>query len=71
MSSLLKKVSVEMIEIILENAFEWLVVVDNEGIIIYINDNYCRFLEVERDKAIVTQVTNVIENTRMRLVAGS
>ncbi|MDX8345307.1 sigma-54 interaction domain-containing protein [Rossellomorea sp. YZS02] len=71
MSSLLKKVSVEMIEIILENAFEWLVVVDNEGIIIYINDNYCRFLEVERDKAIGKHVTNVIENTRMHLVAGS
>ncbi|MBW3114792.1 sigma 54-interacting transcriptional regulator [Bacillus sp. MCCB 382] len=71
MSSLLKKVSVEMIEIILENAFEWLVVVDNEGIIIYINDNYCRFLEVERDKAIGAHVTNVIENTRMHLVAGS
>ncbi len=69
MSSLLKKVSVEMIEIILENAFEWLVVVDNQGTIIYINDNYCRFLEVERDKAIGAHVTNVIENTRMHLVA--
>ncbi len=31
MSSLLKSVSVEMIEIILENAFEWLVVVDEGG----------------------------------------
>lgn len=71
MSSLLKKVSVEMIEIILENAFEWLVVVDNEGTIIYINDNYCRFLEVERDKAIGSHVTNVIENTRMHIVADS
>ncbi|BCB05338.1 sigma-54 interaction domain-containing protein [Bacillus sp. KH172YL63] len=69
MSSLLKKVSVEMIEIILENAFEWLVVVDSEGDIIYINDNYCKFLEVEREKAIGTHVTNVIENTRMHLVA--
>ncbi|MGM0830097.1 MAG: sigma-54 interaction domain-containing protein [Bacillota bacterium] len=69
--SLLKKVSVEMIEIILENAFEWLVVVDNEGTIIYINDNYCHFLEVVRDKAIGSHVTNVIENTRMHIVAGS
>ncbi|CAN7253319.1 sigma-54 interaction domain-containing protein [Rossellomorea sp. LjRoot5] len=71
MSSLLKKVSVDMIEIILENAFEWLVVVDDEGIIIYINDNYCRFLEVEREKAIGAHVTNVIENTRMHIVAES
>ncbi|MGG3914938.1 sigma-54 interaction domain-containing protein [Rossellomorea vietnamensis] len=71
MSSLLKKVSVDMIEIILENAFEWLVVVDDEGIIIYINDNYCHFLEVERNQAIGSHVTNVIENTRMHIVAES
>jgi transcriptional regulator with PAS, ATPase and Fis domain len=71
MSSLLKKVSAEMIEIILENAFEWLVVVDKEGHIIYINENYCKFLEVDRDKAIGTHVTNVIENTRMHKVVES
>jgi transcriptional regulator with PAS, ATPase and Fis domain len=71
MSSLLKKVSVEMIEIILENAFEWLVVVDNDGRIIYINENYCKFLEVDRNKAIGSPVTNVIENTRMHKVVES
>jgi PAS domain S-box-containing protein len=71
MSSLLKKVSAEMIEIILENAFEWLVVVDKEGHIIYINENYCKFLEVDRDKAIGAHVTNVIENTRMHKVVES
>ncbi|NQD66761.1 sigma 54-interacting transcriptional regulator [Bacillus haikouensis] len=71
MSSLLKKVSVEMIEIILENAFEWLVVVDNDGRIIYINENYCKFLEVDREKAIGSHVTNVIENTRMHKVVES
>jgi transcriptional regulator with PAS, ATPase and Fis domain len=71
MSSLLKKVSVEMIEIILENAFEWLVVVDNDGRIIYINENYCKFLEVDRNKAIGSHVTNVIENTRMHKVVES
>ncbi len=71
LSSLLKKVSVEMIEIILENAFEWLVVVDGEGIIIYMNDSYCRFLEVDREIAVGSHVTNVIENTRMHIVANS
>ncbi len=71
MSSLLKKVSVEMIEKILENAFEWLVVVDKDGTIIYMNDNYCRFLQVNREKAIGSHVTNVIENTRMHIVADS
>ncbi|WP_231893414.1 sigma-54 interaction domain-containing protein [Rossellomorea aquimaris] len=60
-----------MIEIILENAFEWLVVVDGEGIIIYMNDSYCRFLEVDREIAVGSHVTNVIENTRMHIVANS
>ncbi|MDW4527740.1 AAA family ATPase [Rossellomorea marisflavi] len=71
MSSLLKSVSVEMIEIILENAFEWLVVVDEGGTIIYMNDSYCRFLEVERERAVGSHVTEIIENTRMHIVAAT
>ncbi|MCP3741083.1 sigma-54 interaction domain-containing protein [Rossellomorea sp. BNER] len=71
MNSLLSKVSIEMVEKILEIAYEWLVVVDNEGYIIYINASYCRFLEVDRKEAIGKHVTEVIENTRMHLVASS
>ncbi|WP_421383588.1 sigma-54 interaction domain-containing protein [Bacillus salacetis] len=71
MKSLLGHVSTDMIETILENAFEWLVVVDDTGRIIFINQNYCEFLEVDRDQAIGTHVTEVIENTRMHIVANT
>ncbi|TYS14093.1 AAA family ATPase [Rossellomorea vietnamensis] len=69
MKSLLGNVSVDMIETILENAFEWLVVVDDIGRILFINQNYCEFLEVDRDQAVGKHVTEVIENTRMHIVA--
>lgn len=69
MKSLLRNVSVDMIETILENAFEWLVVVDDTGRIIFMNQSYCDFLEVDREKAIGIHVTEVIENTRMHIVA--
>ncbi|MDQ0413070.1 sigma-54 interaction domain-containing protein [Mesobacillus stamsii] len=59
----------DIMEIIVENAFEWLVVVDQEGRIIYINHNYCEFLEVNREETIGRHVTQVIENTRMHIVA--
>ncbi|WP_409252899.1 sigma-54 interaction domain-containing protein [Bacillus sp. SCS-153A] len=69
MKSLLGNVSIDMIETILENAFEWLVVVDDTGRIIFMNQSYCDFLEVDREKAIGIHVTEVIENTRMHIVA--
>lgn len=37
---------------ILENAFQWFVVVDKDCRILYINEDYCRFLEISRDLAI-------------------
>ncbi|MGM0846587.1 MAG: sigma-54 interaction domain-containing protein [Bacillota bacterium] len=69
MKSLLGHVSIDMIETILENAFEWLVVVDDIGRILFINQNYCEFLEVDRGQAVGKHVTEVIENTRMHIVA--
>ena len=39
MKSLLGHVSIDMIETILENAFEWLVVVDDTGRIIFMNQD--------------------------------
>lgn len=65
----LSKLSVDTIETIVENAFEWLVVVDREGLITYINKNYCEFLDVNRDEVIGLHVSKVIENSRMHIVA--
>lgn len=53
---------------ILENAFQWFVVVDKDCRILYINEDYCRFLEVHRDQAIGQPVEEVIENTKMHEV---
>lgn len=69
MNTNLLHIPVDIIETIIENAFEWLVVVDREGRIIYINHNYCEFLEVNREETIGRHVTEVIENTRMHIVA--
>ncbi|UYZ21126.1 sigma-54 interaction domain-containing protein [Mesobacillus jeotgali] len=69
MNTKLLHIPADIIETIVENAFEWLVVVDREGGIIYINHNYCEFLEVNREETIGRHVTEVIENTRMHIVA--
>lgn len=67
----LSKLSVDTIETIVENAFEWLVVVDREGLITYINKNYCEFLGVNRDEVFGVHVSKVIENSRMHIVAST
>ncbi|MGY3715330.1 sigma-54 interaction domain-containing protein [Sutcliffiella cohnii] len=61
----------EMIDTIIANAFEGIVVVDEKGYIVYMNESYSNFVEVENDVAIGKHVTEVIENTRMHLVVQS
>ena len=53
---------------ILETAFQWFVVVDKDSRIMYINEDYCNFLEVDREEAIGKPVNEVIENTQMHEV---
>ncbi|MFF2446951.1 sigma-54 interaction domain-containing protein [Neobacillus sp. NPDC058068] len=48
---------------------ERIVVVDRDGIILYINEAYCEFLGTTVEKAINRPVQDVIENTRMHIVA--
>ncbi|KON86675.1 transcriptional regulator [Sporosarcina globispora] len=69
MKSALFDLPVQIVETIVENAFGWLVVVNKEGTIIYINKNYCDFLEVEREQVLGKHVSGVIENSRMHIVA--
>ncbi|MCA1037855.1 sigma 54-interacting transcriptional regulator [Bacillus infantis] len=71
MNKTLMELPYEILETIVENAFGWLVVVDKEGKIIYINRNYCEFIGCERDEVIGRDVTGVIENTRMHIVAST
>lgn len=71
MKSVLQQLPESVLAQILENAFQWFVVVDKNSRILYINEDYCRFLEVPRDQAIGKPVDEVIENTKMHEVIKS
>lgn len=68
MEDWIRKLSTPVIEQILETAFFWFVLVDRNARILYINEEYCNFLEVKREEAIGKPVTEVIENSEMHLV---
>jgi transcriptional regulator with PAS, ATPase and Fis domain len=59
----------KLLETILESAYERIVVVDAQGYITMINQTYADFLGIKREEAIGRHVTEVIENTRMHIVA--
>ncbi|MFC0522877.1 sigma-54 interaction domain-containing protein [Pontibacillus salicampi] len=61
----------ELFQTFFESGSFCIVVVDEKGVISYINDSYCRFLKINKHEAIGTHVTKVIENTRMHLVVES
>ncbi|MCE7793326.1 sigma 54-interacting transcriptional regulator [Salipaludibacillus sp. CUR1] len=56
-------------ETIIEFAHDGIVMVDREGFITMINQEYADFLEVDADEVTGKHVTDIIENTRMHLVA--
>ncbi|MCX7781310.1 MAG: sigma-54-dependent Fis family transcriptional regulator [Negativicutes bacterium] len=57
------------LESAMESIFECIVVVDKDGFITMLNRAYCEFLGVEAKDVIGKHVTEVIENTRMHIVA--
>ncbi|MFB4164273.1 sigma-54 interaction domain-containing protein [Alteribacillus sp. JSM 102045] len=57
-----------LLDVALESAYDGIVIVDCNGKIQYMSNNYCRFLDVDRNKVMGEHVTNVIENTKMHLV---
>ncbi|MDC3413768.1 sigma 54-interacting transcriptional regulator [Aquibacillus sp. 3ASR75-11] len=61
----------EIFETVFENAYHCFVVVDGQGLITYMNNTYCEFLGVDKKDVIGKHVTDVIENTRMHIVAHS
>ncbi len=58
----------EFIEAVFESAHYCLVIVDDQGHVIYLNQSYCDFLGVRLEDAVGKHVTDVIENTRMHIV---
>lgn len=59
----------EIIEAVFEKTNFCFVVVDEHGLVTYLNENYCRFIEVQLKDVLGKHVTEVIENTRMHIVA--
>ncbi|GEK59223.1 sigma 54-interacting transcriptional regulator [Marinococcus halophilus] len=55
----------EILDIVLERAYEGVAVVDHNGIIIQFNDAYSRFIGIDKHYAIGRQVEEIIENTKL------
>ncbi|WP_055669054.1 sigma-54 interaction domain-containing protein [Desnuesiella massiliensis] len=54
---------------ILESIYEGVITVDKKGLVTYISKPYANFLGVDEEKSVGKHVTEVIENTRMHIVA--
>ena len=59
----------ELYKNIVSNFYYSMVVVDKDGYIIMLNKAYCSFIGVNEDEVIGKHCTEVIENTRMHIVA--
>ncbi len=54
---------------IFDKLYNWMVVVDPEGYIIMMTKSYCKFVGITQEYATGRHVTEIIENTRMHIVA--
>jgi transcriptional regulator with PAS, ATPase and Fis domain len=54
---------------IFDRIYNWMVVVDPDGYIILMTKSYCKFIGITQEYAIGRHVTEIIENTRMHIVA--
>ncbi len=59
----------EMYKLILESIYNGILVADADGYVTHFNKPYGQFLGVDPDAQIGKHVTDVIENTRMHIVA--
>ena len=58
-----------LLELILDNIYNGVIVTDAEGTVIYFNKPYGQFLGIDPETMIGKHATEVIENTRMHIVA--
>ncbi|MFG6115402.1 sigma-54 interaction domain-containing protein [Halobacillus sp. MO56] len=58
-----------ILETIFGNVNHSIVVVDRKGFVSYMNDSYCDFLGIDKESVRGKHVTDVIENSRMHIVA--
>ncbi|KUK73163.1 MAG: Transcriptional regulator [Clostridiales bacterium 38_11] len=64
-----EKTEKEILKTIFDMAYDGLIVVDSEGYIKMISNAYKKFLGLEKEKLVGKHVTEVIENTRLHIVA--
>ncbi|MCY9135144.1 PAS domain-containing protein [Bacillus atrophaeus] len=69
MKHTIKTLPYEWLDEIINLAAECIVVVDHEGKILYINAAYCEFLKTREQEALGKPVQDIIENSRMHIVA--
>ena len=63
------KMESKALEIFFENTSECLVLVDKDGYIVKMNNAYLNFLQIKHGDYINRHVTDIIENTRLHIVA--
>jgi len=61
--------SLKMLEIAIDHAYEGLIITDADGVILKVNQAYADFLGMKLEDMIGRKVTEVVENTRMHIVA--
>lgn len=59
----------ETLKQVLESAYEGIVVVNRQGYVQEINESYCRLIDMTREEVIGRHVADVIENTRLHIIA--
>ncbi len=59
----------EILKTILDNAYDGIVVVDESGVVTMINNAYANYLGVKADGVVGKHVTEVIESSRLHIVA--
>lgn len=59
----------EIIESAFESAYEGIIITDHQGKVLMLNETYARFLKVKAEEVIGLHVKEVVENTRMHIVA--
>ncbi|MET3193973.1 PAS domain-containing protein [Gottfriedia sp. OAE603] len=69
MNKMLQCLPFNWIQEIVNLAAEWIVVVDRDGKVLYMNESYCKFVDRDPDEVIGMDVQDVIENSRMHFVA--
>jgi len=68
MRSIIENHRYDLFDTFFESGNFCIVIVDQEGLISYMNESYCRFLNVEKSTVIGKHVADVIENSRMHIV---